>query len=220
LLRGLLWPGPNIAKSCSGPMREVAEIGHEIGLHAWDHHAWQVRSDSMSGREIDSEISKALAAFEAVLGERPVCSASAGWKCNELVLQRKEELNMRYHSDCRGSSIFRPIIDGNVGTVQIPVTLPTYDEVIGYNGTNDRNYNSRLLDYIQHDRLNVLTIHAEVEGISKNSLFEEFLDEAEARNIRFCPLGDLLPEMESIPHGRIEQGYVPGRQGRLCVQVQ
>jgi len=219
LLRGLLWPGPNIARACGHVMTEAAESGHEIGIHAWDHHAWQVKSDEMSADEIDSELLKAIRALEAVTGNSPVCSASAGWKCNDLVLQRKEKYGMHYHSDCRGNSIFRPGIDGATTTAQIPVTLPTYDEIIGRNGVTDENYNATILDRIQPDQLNVLTIHAEVEGIAKNSLFEQFLLESRKRNIQFVPLGDLLPESTTIPSGRIEQGFVSGREGRVCVQA-
>lgn len=220
LLRGLFWPGPNIGKACHEQILETAKMGHEIGIHAWDHHAWQMRADSMTEAEIDDVLSKGIQALEKIVGQAPICSASAGWKCNELVLKRKEKYGMRYHSDCRGTSIFRPEVDGVSVTTQIPVTLLTYDEMIGRDGVNDGNFNARLLDQIQPGQLNVLTIHAEVEGIAKSDLFEEFLFEAARRNIEFVPLGSLLPDADSIRGGRIEQGSIAGRQGSLCVQAQ
>jgi len=220
LLRGLFWPGPNIGKACREQILETAKVGHEIGIHAWDHHAWQMRADSMTAAEIDDVLSRGIQALENIVGEAPICSASAGWICNERVLKRKEKYGMRYHSDCRGTSIFQPEVAGATMTPQIPVTLPTYDEVIGRDGVNDDNFNTRLLDQIQPGRLNVLTIHAEVEGIAKSDLFEEFLREATRRNIEFVPLGRLLAEAGSIPRGRIEQQTIAGRQGRLCVQAQ
>ena len=220
LLCGLFWPGPNIGKACHRMMLEAAQAGHEVGIHSWDHHAWQSHADTMSADEIDIEFAKGVEALESILDCEPNCSASAGWKCNELVLKRKEKYAMRYHSDCRGTSIFRPEVDGETLTTQIPVTLPTYDEMIGRNGVNDGNFNARLLHQIRPGQLNVLTIHAEVEGIAKSDLFEEFLAGAAKRNIEFVALGDLLPEQSSIPVGRIEQGSTPGRQGQLCVQAQ
>jgi undecaprenyl phosphate-alpha-L-ara4FN deformylase len=126
---------------------------------------------------------------------------------------------MRYHSDCRGTGIFRPVVDGAVTTPQIPATLPTYDELIGSNGITDENFNGVILDQLRPRQLNVLTIHAEVEGIAKRTLFEAFLTEAVQRNIRFVPLGDLLPQIDQIPAGRIEQGSVHGRDGNFCVQA-
>jgi undecaprenyl phosphate-alpha-L-ara4FN deformylase len=219
LLRGLFWPGPIIGNACREQIVATAKLGHEVGMHAWDHHAWQMRVDTMTETEIDAALSKGVQALANLTDKAPICSASAGWKCNESVLACKEKYGMRYHSDCRGKTIFRPDVAGSATTPQIPVTLPTYDEMIGRDGVNDANFNVRLLDQIRPAALNVLTIHAEVEGIAKNDLFEEFLIEAAARNIEFVPLGSLLPEPHAIPRGRIAQGSVPGRQGQLCVQA-
>jgi undecaprenyl phosphate-alpha-L-ara4FN deformylase len=218
LLRGTLWPGAMIGERLADIICATSELGHEVGIHAWDHHAWQVRSDAMSAEELDRHISLGMHALGRILGSAPQCSAAAGWKCTESALLRKESFGMRYHSDCRGTCIFRPTIDGITCTPQIPVTLPTYDEVIGQNGITDDNYNETLLDMIRPRRLNVLAIHAEVEGISKLALFERFLDMSEKRNLAFVTLGALLPEAEVIPSGTISQGTVAGRDGTLCMQ--
>lgn len=219
LLRGLFWPGPNIGRACRHVIRSAADRGHEIGIHAWDHHAWQMRSHRMSVPEIEQHLSLGIRSLGEILEANPTCSASAGWQCNETVLACKEKYKMRYHSDCRGTGIFRPVVDGAVTTPQIPATLPTYDELIGSNGITDENFNGVILDQLRPRQLNVLTIHAEVEGIAKRTLFEAFLTEAVQRNIRFVPLGDLLPQIDQIPAGRIEQGSVHGRDGNFCVQA-
>ena len=72
--------------------------------------------------------------------------------------------------------MFRPVVQGKpLSQPQIPVTLPTYDEVIGRNGISDRNYNEFLVSLLNPEGLNVLAIHAEVEGISRIELFDDFL---------------------------------------------
>lgn len=218
LLRGTLWPGPRIGERLGDVIVATSKVGHEVGIHAWDHHAWQVRSDSMNDRALDRHISLGVHGLGKILGSVPQCSASAGWKCTESTLICKEQFAMRYHSDCRGTHIFRPAIDGIACTPQIPVTLPTYDEIIGRDGITDDNYNECLLDMIRPCRLNVLAIHAEVEGISKFALFERFLDVSEKRNLTFVPLGDLLAEVEAIPTGTISQGTIAGRDGTFCIQ--
>ena len=85
---------------------------------------------------------------------------------------------------------------------QIPVTLPTYDELIGRNQVSNRNYNQVLLDLFRPNKLNVLTIHAEVEGMACLDLFRGFLEEARLKKITFVPLGKLLEDviqMDSAP---------------------
>lgn len=219
LLRGVFWPGPMIGEKCGEIVRKASKDGHEVGVHAWDHHKWQAKLNGMSYTQMKEEIDLGMYCLSNILGFEPSCSAAPGWRCNEAVLDNKEAYSMQYNSDCRGESIFRPVVSGVSLTPQIPVTLPTYDELIGRNGVSDANYNDVLLDQVQAEKLNVLTIHAEVEGLAKSRLFEAFLDEAAGRGITFAPLGDLLPDVASIPRGRIADAEVGGRDGRVCVQA-
>ena len=126
---------------------------------------------------------------------RPVCSAVPAWKCNDAVLTAKSKFDFKYNSDCRGQSIFYPVVDGQtLSQPQIPVTLPTYDEAVGKNGISDSNYNDYMLSLLNPSKLNVLTIHAEVEGIAKFDLFRDFLKKAKAKGVSFVPLGELLAD--------------------------
>ena len=56
LLRGTLWPGPVIGKRRPGPIRKTAEAGHEVGLHAWDHHRWQTQLTRLGQQAITEGI--------------------------------------------------------------------------------------------------------------------------------------------------------------------
>jgi undecaprenyl phosphate-alpha-L-ara4FN deformylase len=219
LLAGTFWPGRQIAKHLPEVIRQTWAAGHEVGLHAWDHHKWQKRIETMTGAQSRREIDKGVRALQAILGVKPACSAAAGWKCTEQVLLEKETFGFLYNSDCRGQSIFRPLINGQLCAPQIPVTLPTYDELIGRNGVSNANYNETVLDMIRPGQLNVLTIHAEVEGGICAGLFEQFLLLARQRGIEFVPLQELLPPVEQIPSGRIQLGSLSGREGSMCLQV-
>lgn len=218
LMQGTLWPGRRIGRHLGHIMRDTSDRGHEVGVHSWDHHAWQMRADSMSDRVRERHIAHAFDELTAILGARVCQSAVAGWKCNEATLLALRKYDLLYQSDCRGTDIFRPVIDGFECPPQIPVTLPTYDEIIGRDGITDDNINLRLLGEIRPDRLNVLTIHAEVEGMSKADLFTRFLQEAQRRSIRFAPLGELLPATGECAAGAIRQATIPGRDGTVCVQ--
>lgn len=218
LLAGTFWPGRKIGLRMSKVIAQAHQAGHEIGLHAWDHYKWQTHVDDMPQANIKSELQKAYDALHTITGCEPRCSAVAGWKCNENVLAVKEGYAFHYNSDCRGTSIFRPLVNGRPGIPQVPVTLPTYDELIGGNDVTHENYNTTLLDMIRPGQLNVLTIHAEVEGIVCAGLFQQFLLMAGERNVSFVPLGTLLSDPEEIPVGTVMNAVMPGREGWLCQQ--
>jgi undecaprenyl phosphate-alpha-L-ara4FN deformylase len=219
LLKGTFWPGPLIGEKLAPVIRAAAEDGHEVGLHAWDHQAWQTQIDSMWIDSIYTSISKGVDLLTELLGETPTCSAVPGWKCNDLVLKEKTKFPFRYNSDCRGHTLFYPVIDGqSIEQPQIPVTMPTYDEVIGRNGVSDANYNEYILSHVRPDALNVLTVHAEVEGIVKAEMFRDFLEMARTRGISFVPLGQLLDGSEAIESDSIIAHEIPGRQGWVACQ--
>jgi len=219
LLAGTFWPGRQIGKALADVIKATEVAGHEVGLHAWDHHKWQKQVEQMTGAQSHQEIEKGFNSLAHILTHQPTSSAAAGWKCTEQVLLEKDTFGFRYNSDCRGNSIFRPVVNDHVCAPQIPVTLPTYDEMIGRNGVTNANYNDTLLEMIQPGQFNVLTIHAEVEGIICATMFDDFLTRAYARQIQFVPLCDLLPPEQDIPHGRIKLDALPGREGTMCLQA-
>ena len=220
LLMGTMWPGPKIGKNLASVIRACAEAGHEIGVHAWDHHGWQAHVDQMSPEAIYGHIRKAYDELERITGKAPTCSAVPGWKCVESTLVVKERFHFKYNSDCRGSGIFIPVVEGKeLTTPQMPLNMPTYDEMLGKNGVTNENYNERLLATVQDDSYNMLTIHAEAEGGACMKMFDEFLTMAKARGITFTAPGDLLPaDTASLPRASIVKGEIPGREGWLALK--
>ena len=155
-----------------------------------------------------------------ICGKAPTCSAAPGWKANEAMLMQKEKFPFRYNSDCRGCSVFVPEVDGQrLLQPQLPVTLPTYDEIIGRNGITHANFNEHLLSLIHPEKLNVLTIHAEVEGIACREMFDNFLQLAAERGIQIVPTGDLVSnENDHCPSDRVTPRTLPGREGWIAFQ--
>jgi undecaprenyl phosphate-alpha-L-ara4FN deformylase len=220
LLRGTFGPGPIIGKKLSHIIRAAADEGHEIGLHAWDHYAWQAHIDTMDAEAIHDALGRGVELLTEVLGRHPVCSAVPGWKCNDLVLREKAKFAFRYNSDCRGDDIFRPVAGGKeLSQPQIPVTLPTYDEVIGRHGVSDDDYNEYMIARLDPGRLNVLTIHAEVEGIACREMFVRFVEDVLSKGHSFVPLGTLVDESSRIGRAVITPRAVPGREGWVACQA-
>jgi len=214
LLRGTIWPGPIIGEKLGDEIRTLADDGHEVGLHAWDHHAWQAHIDRMDQAAVRESVAKGFGLLTKILGRPPASSAAPAWKCNDLVLQAKSEFPFDYNSDCRGSGVFLPVVNGSeIPQPQVPVSLPTYDEVFGRAGVTDENYNEFILSRCEPDGYNVLTIHAEVEGLARLDLFRRFLSLAAEKGWSLVPLGSLVGERDTIERGRVIREEIPGRSG-------
>ena len=219
LLRGTMWPGPLIGPKCKDIIRSTVKAGHEIGLHCWDHHKWQSKIEKMAGHAIREELKLGYEMLSDIAGVPPVCSAVPGWKCTERVLIEKHHREFRFNSDCRGETVFYPFVEGKRSPQpQVPVTLPTYDEVVGRDGVDSKSFGDFILSRLRANALNVLTIHAEAEGIAISSEFADFVKKAKALGHEFCPLGAFLNASSAIPVGRIVRGEIPGREGWVSVQ--
>lgn len=219
LRRGTLWPGPVISVHLAETLRMPDREGHEMGVHAWDHHRWQTGIDSLSDAELDGEIARATDALATIIGRMPTTAACPGWRCTERVLALPASKSFRYRSDCRASAqAFLPIVDGApINQPQVPVDLPTYDEGVGRGRGADERWNDELLRRIDDGQPHVLTIHAESEGGSKAELFARFLDRALAKGHIFEPLCDWLDRQPAVKSASIGKGQSAGRDGWLCI---
>jgi undecaprenyl phosphate-alpha-L-ara4FN deformylase len=225
LLNGLLWPGPHIGRRNEAVMRAVRDAGHEAGIHCYDHIRWQDGLAMMSREEVYAEFGRARAEFERIFGQAARTAGAAGWQANRHSLAAYDDAGLYYASDARGDRPFFPRIDGRTcRTLQIPTTLPTLDELLGRPeyppGDDDRlieSYCSRL----DPTRPNVLTIHAELEGMSHAPLFRALMRRLLALPVTCVPLGQLaerlLRQPAALPVCELGTGQVEGRSGTVVV---
>lgn len=221
ILMGTAWPGPKIGKRCADVIRETIEAGHEIGFHAWDHHKAQAKLTAMSEAEMSDEIEKGLEFLAEIAGGTVRTSAAPGWRTNDRLLEVKARFPFDYNSDCRGTHPFYPVVNGKrMEQLQIPVTLPTYDEALGRDGVTNENYNDRQIELLTEEHPNVLTIHAEAEGGKCAEMFDEYLNRVLKQGYEVISLGELADQVKaSAPEGRLNLTEFPGREGLLAIQL-
>lgn len=220
-LMGTAWPGLKISRHQKNVIRDIISAGNEPGFHAWDHHFSQAHLTDMSVRDMTEELRRGTDELKRILGHFPRSSAAPGWRANDQLLEVKMNFDFAYNSDCRGTCPFYPVVNGEkLSQMQIPVTLPTYDEALGCNGVNDGNYNDHQLSLLKEDKLNVLTIHAEAEGGRCAEMFRNYAKAALAAGYRFVTLGEIASELaDKAPACKMALMEFPGREGKLAVQM-
>jgi peptidoglycan/xylan/chitin deacetylase (PgdA/CDA1 family) len=222
LLNGVLWPGPHIGRRHEALLRSVRDAGHEVGIHCYDHVRWQDGLARMSQQEVREEFGRAQREFQRIFGVPAPTAGAAGWQANANSLEVYDEAGLDYASDARGSAAFYPRVAGRVfRTLQIPTTLPTLDELLGRPEFPEAELVNHYLSQLQTGRLNVLTAHAEIEGMSKRALCADFLRRAAHSGVRFVRLDEfaqVLRASAAVQTCDLVQGTVDGRSGTLAVQ--
>ena len=223
LLNGVLLPAPHIGRRNAAGMRATRAAGHEVGIHCYDHIRWQDGLASMTRSQVFAEFDKARAEFARIFDVPAQTAGAAGWQANGHSLAAYDAAGLLYASDSRGSHPFFPRADGIVyKTVQIPTTLPTLDELIGRAEYPENRIVDHYLSLLKLGQLNVLTVHAEIEGMRKRELLRDLLLRSRAAGVRFAMLRDvarsLLQNRASIVICDMRAGEVDGRSGTLAVQ--
>lgn len=223
LLYGTLLPGPKIAQRGFREMQAVQKAGFETGIHTWDHNAWQDHLADAEDAWVERSMSQALSAYRQVFGTAPRVHGAAGWQMNLHAFQLLDRLGFQVSSDCRGHSPFLPVVDGlSFRCPQVPTTLPTLDELIGRDGMDETNVGDYLLEQTRTKPRSghVFTLHAELEGMKMLNLLEQLILGWKNQGYAFQTLGEFGAglDLSCLPRHTVEQGEVPGRSGKLCLQ--
>jgi peptidoglycan/xylan/chitin deacetylase (PgdA/CDA1 family) len=222
LLYGVLLPGPHIGRQAGGEMRAVRDAGFEVGLHTFDHVRWQDFVVDATPDWTRSEFERGLDAFRDVFGELPQSHAAAGWQINDQALQLEQEHGLKYASDTRGREPFYPLCPwGTSSCVQLPTTLPTFDELLGRDGVTEANVADAVfaLSTANDLDLQVFTLHAELEGMLLLDAFESLLAQWRRAGAAVTRMATVHAEaLRRTPAARpVTLGEIPGRSGVLAM---
>jgi undecaprenyl phosphate-alpha-L-ara4FN deformylase len=224
LLNGTILPAPHIGRRNTRVLREVRDAGHEVGIHCFNHYRWQDYVQKMALDAIRAEFIAARAEFLRIFGSEAQTAGAPGWQSNARSRQVYDEAGLLYSSDVRGSTPFFPRICGQVfKTLEIPSTLPTFDELLGRPEYPEDKIVPHYMSLLRDDRPNVFTLHAEIEGMGKRPLFRALLAECYNAGVQFIRLDDLARELlnnrTNIPTCDQVPAEIDGRSGNVATQI-
>jgi len=220
LLYGTLLPAPPVGESLPQLLNQIKEEQHEVGLHGWDHVGWHDGLARMVAADVRKSLDRACRLFEQTLGSPPQFSGAPGWQITPASLQTQDEYGFAFVSDCRGNRPFYPRIAGTVlKTLQIPTTLRTSDEVLGVDGITEQSLADYYLRNLREDRINLLGLHAEIEGLNYSGWLRTFLAASLHRGAKFSLLSSIaLQEQSMAAPDEIIYRKIPGRAGNVACQ--
>ncbi len=220
LLYGTLLPAPLVGEALPERLAQITAAGHEVGLHGWDHVGWHDGLASMTLDEVRESLRRACELFAQSLGSRPLFSGAPGWQVTPTSLRVQDEYEFAFASDCRGQRPFYPRVTGTVlKTLQIPTTLPTSDELLGVDGMKEQALADFYLSRLGKDAVNVLGLHAEIEGLRYAGWLRTFLAASLKLGAQFPLLSEIAQrECADAIVDEVVQGEIPGRAGFVARQ--
>jgi peptidoglycan/xylan/chitin deacetylase (PgdA/CDA1 family) len=223
LLNGTLLPAPHIGKRHAEVMRQVRDAGFETGIHCHDHFKWQDYLVRMSLTQVRDEFVRARDEFRRIFGCEAATAGAPGWQASAHSRQVYDEAALLYSSDTRGDSAYFPEIGGRAfKTLEIPSTLPTFDELLGRPEYPEENIVAHYGGLLRHGRPNILTIHAEIEGMAKLALFRKLLAAWTDLGVTFIRLDELarklLDQRQNVPQMPLVMAEIDGRSGKVATQ--
>ncbi|MCX8109750.1 MAG: polysaccharide deacetylase family protein [Syntrophorhabdaceae bacterium] len=218
LLYGILIRGPEIAKKGAGIIKKIIEEGHEVGIHGHDHVYWHDHIKDLDRDHTEEILKKSVMVYRDITGKAPLSFAAPGWMINAHALNFFQENGFIYSSDTRGQMPFYPVMDNRLfRIIQIPSTLPTLDEVVGIEGNDPKILSDYFADSLNKE-INILTIHAELEGKRWGGFLEMFLQKSISRGFIFKRLIDIAQNLKikgQLPICEIFYDYIRGRAGEV-----
>ncbi len=219
MLYGTILPPPLIGSSFPEIIRKTSAMGHETGIHCWDHVKWHDLLPWLPKRTVAMEFGRAFSLYEELIGQRPKTTATPGWTVSADSLEIQDALSLSYCSDCRGKSPFYPIFnDRRYETLQIPTTWATMADLLGEKDITADNINDYYLSCLTPG-LNVHNIHAEMEGGVMEHQFVDLLDRLKKLEVRFITLAEAAEEYAvNAAESPLVMGQFPGHPGLVALQ--
>jgi undecaprenyl phosphate-alpha-L-ara4FN deformylase len=220
---GTLLPAPLIGAAAPELVPRLAAGGHEVGLHGYDHVTWHDHLFRLAPDKVARELTRGQATLTPLLGRPAQAFAAPGWQCSLNSRKALAAQHFLYGSDTRGTAPYWPAFGDTVTSVlEIPTTLPTLDELLGFHGCRPGDFTRLVLARLAKGSPQILTLHAEVEGGPFLGEFAQLLTRCRREGVGFFRLEDwareLLRTPDKVPVAQVTLQRLPGRAGRVSGQ--
>jgi undecaprenyl phosphate-alpha-L-ara4FN deformylase len=235
VLSGTFLPARPMGTSFPDLFRQWRDWGFEVSPHGYDHIRWHDEAAGWDEGRAAKELAKIDGVYKVIFGESPRSFAAPGWQAGPGTWKAMESMKLLYHSDTRGECPYfaspqpSPLGRGRQSageafkTLEIPTTLPTWDEMLTWDGLDRKNLVDETWKLLKPEAVNVWTIHAELEGTAYFPQFHDFVERVQRESVTWIFLPDLARKLserpEQVPCDEIKQGTLPGRAGPVTCQV-
>jgi peptidoglycan/xylan/chitin deacetylase (PgdA/CDA1 family) len=222
LMRGILLPGPEIARKNTGILHAILNQGHELGIHGLDHVYWHDHIRNLNYDRTQKILDTAFSTYTELMGTKPRSFAAPGWMINAHAFDIFCQSGLAYSTDTRGTEPFYPHMGGrSYPILQIPLTLPTLDEMVGLVSTDQSSLAHYFADQLTCG-LNVFAVHTEFEGNKWVQFLETFIELSLDRGYRFLRLADIADNVKNnspdLPVCQCLYSSIQGRAADVTVQ--
>lgn len=204
ILSGTLLPARHTGRRLAPILRDVVAAGHELAIHGYDHRSWQDHLHRMDEQAVREEVGRAVTLYREVTGRAPQGFGAPGWQVTITSLRALDEVGFAYASDTRGLRPFFPQVGGQtLRTLQLPTTFPTLDEALGLDALGGEDFVAQVRKELRPDAWNVLTIHAEMEGVGFERVADGLLAMLRAGGVACLPLEAVAERVRAKDQDRI-----------------
>lgn len=217
------WLGRSLARHCAGTLKQVRDACFDLGTYGWKPGQWMKRAERMDANRTTAQLGLMIETFADVFEIPPMLHAAPGWRSNPHALRLTQRLGFKYASDTRGRHPFIPVWNGEiVRCPQVPVTLPTLDELVASPRQDPAEAIGSVLALTANPPLHghLFSVQA-TKALGRNpspvrQLLAGWREQGyEVTSIRSLASGLVV---DKLPRHEIVVGKVPGHNGAVLLQ--
>ncbi|MBS3934585.1 MAG: hypothetical protein KGZ43_00305 [Sulfuritalea sp.] len=217
------WLGRSLARHCLGTLRQLRDACFDLGFYGWEPDLSPRRIARADAAWTAARIGRMHQTFLRAFESPPTLHAAPGWLSHPHALRLTQRLGLACASDTRGRHPFVPVWNGEiVRCPQIPVTLPTLDELAAAPNTASADPVAALLaltaDPPPHGH--VFSLNADRSALRSIQAIERLLTGWSEQGYAIVSVQGLASRftLDGLPRHEIVTGRTPGRQDAVLLQ--